>query len=54
MLSKHFMIYFMYLLILTAAGVARIVVGMIGKFAISATFAIVFVYTAELYPTPLR
>lgn len=40
--------------IVIPAGVARIVVGMIGKFSISATFAIVFVYTAELYPTPLR
>lgn len=27
---------------------------MLGKFAISAAFAIVFVYTAELFPTPLR
>ena len=27
---------------------------MVGKFGASAAFAIVFVYTAELFPTPLR
>ncbi|XP_038077427.1 organic cation transporter protein-like isoform X1 [Patiria miniata] len=35
-------------------GIWRIVVAMIGKFCISATFSIVYVYTVELFPTPVR
>ncbi|KAJ8026855.1 Solute carrier family 22 member 16 [Holothuria leucospilota] len=37
-----------------AEGIPRIIIGMVGKCTISATFGIIFVYTAELYPTPLR
>ena len=32
----------------------RLVLTMVGKFGASASFAIVFVYTAELFPTPMR
>ncbi|XP_072178150.1 organic cation transporter protein-like [Diadema setosum] len=37
-----------------APGVLRATVAMIGKFGISAGFSIVYLYTAELFPTPLR
>lgn len=39
---------------LSADGVVRFAMGMVGKTAISSTFAMLFVYTAELFPTPLR
>ncbi|XP_038077424.1 organic cation transporter protein-like [Patiria miniata] len=35
-------------------GIWRIVVAMIGKFCISATYAIIYVYTVEIFPTPVR
>lgn len=37
-----------------AEGVARMAVAMIGKFAVSAAFAIVFLYGAELFPASVR
>ncbi|XP_071818787.1 organic cation transporter protein-like isoform X2 [Apostichopus japonicus] len=42
------------LLVMFTHGVVKFVIGMIGKSAISATFGIIFVFTAELFPTPLR
>ncbi|XP_038076486.1 organic cation transporter protein-like [Patiria miniata] len=36
------------------AGIWRTVVAMVGKFCISATFSIVYVYSTELFPTPIR
>ena len=39
---------------MTDLNTIAIVMAMIGKFAISASFAIVYIYTAELYPTPVR
>ncbi|XP_072020972.1 organic cation transporter protein-like [Amphiura filiformis] len=35
-------------------GAARTTVGMIGKFAITASYTLVYIYTAELYATPVR
>ncbi|XP_022107240.1 organic cation transporter protein-like [Acanthaster planci] len=35
-------------------GIWRTVVAMVGKFCISATFAIIYVYSVELFPTPIR
>lgn len=35
-------------------GVGRAVMATIGKFGITASFSIIYIYTAELYPTPLR
>ncbi|XP_071819159.1 organic cation transporter protein-like [Apostichopus japonicus] len=43
-----------FLTILTPNGPARVTVAMVGKFAISASFANVYVLTAEIFPTPLR
>lgn len=37
-----------------ALGPIRVAVAMIGKFAITASFANIYVHTAEIYPTPLR
>ena len=37
-----------------AKGAGRTIVGMIGKFAITASFTLVYIYTAELYATPVR
>ena len=37
-----------------ALGIWRTVVAMIGKFCISATFAIIYLYSVELFPTPVR
>ncbi|XP_071818785.1 organic cation transporter protein-like [Apostichopus japonicus] len=42
------------LLVMFTHGVIKFVIGMIGKAAISATFGIIYIFTAELYPTPLR
>ncbi|XP_033115307.1 organic cation transporter protein-like [Anneissia japonica] len=42
------------LTILTPIGVARTTVAMIGKFGVTASFAIVYIYSAEIYPTPVR
>ena len=33
---------------------ATVTIAMIGKFLISMTFAIAYLYTAELFPTPVR
>ncbi|XP_022093044.1 solute carrier family 22 member 13-like [Acanthaster planci] len=35
-------------------GIWRTVVSMIGKFCISATFSIIYLYSTELFPTPVR
>lgn len=35
-------------------GGLRLAIGMVGKFAISASFALIYVYSAEVFPTPLR
>ena len=35
-------------------GVARTVIAMIGKFCISASFAIIYVVSGEIFPTPVR
>ncbi|XP_030850613.1 organic cation transporter protein isoform X2 [Strongylocentrotus purpuratus] len=40
--------------IFTPIGAWRTTVAMIGKFGISASFAIVYIYSAELFPTPVR
>ncbi|XP_072182317.1 organic cation transporter protein-like [Diadema setosum] len=40
--------------IFTPLGVWRTTVAMIGKFGISASFCIIYVYSAELFPTPVR
>ncbi|XP_022089884.1 organic cation transporter protein-like isoform X2 [Acanthaster planci] len=40
--------------ILIPAGTWQTAVAMIGKFCVSASFAIVYIYSAELFPTPLR
>ncbi|XP_071478126.1 organic cation transporter protein-like [Diadema antillarum] len=40
--------------IFTPLGPWRTTVAMIGKFGISASFAIIYVYSAELFPTPVR
>ncbi|KAJ8026602.1 Organic cation transporter protein [Holothuria leucospilota] len=42
------------LIIVTPSGATRTVVGMIGKCSISAAFAVIVIYTAEMYPTLLR
>ena len=34
--------------------VLNIVLSMIGKFAITASFGTVYIFAAELYPTPIR
>ena len=39
---------------ISAAGIGRVVMATIGKFGITASFSIIYIYTAELYPTPLR
>ncbi|XP_033115530.1 organic cation transporter protein-like [Anneissia japonica] len=39
---------------LTDPGVFRVAVAMAGKFAITAAFSIVYIYSAELFPTPVR
>jgi OCT family organic cation transporter-like MFS transporter 4/5 len=39
---------------LLQSATAIIVSAMLGKFAITSTFAIIYVYSAELYPTALR
>lgn len=45
---------FLNAFLVTANGPARVTVAMVGKFAISASFANVYVLTAEIFPTPLR
>ncbi|PIK56980.1 putative organic cation transporter protein-like [Apostichopus japonicus] len=40
--------------ILAPLGPIRVIFGMIGKFAITASFANIYVHTAEIFPTPLR
>ncbi|XP_071818802.1 organic cation transporter protein-like isoform X2 [Apostichopus japonicus] len=40
--------------ILSPLGPIRVTVAMIGKFAITASFTIIYVYSAEIFPTPLR
>ncbi|XP_071955146.1 organic cation transporter protein-like isoform X2 [Antedon mediterranea] len=42
------------LTILMPLGAWRITVAMIGKFGITASFGIVYIYSAEIYPTPVR
>ena len=42
------------LLCITAVGIWRTVVSMAGKFCISASFSIVYLYSTELFPTPIR
>ncbi|XP_072178172.1 organic cation transporter protein-like [Diadema setosum] len=40
--------------IFTPLGAWRTTVAMLGKFGIAASFAIIYVYSAELFPTPVR
>ncbi|XP_022107241.1 solute carrier family 22 member 13-like [Acanthaster planci] len=40
--------------IVIPTGTWRIVVAMVGKFCISATFGIIYLYSTELFPTPVR
>ncbi|XP_030850614.1 organic cation transporter protein isoform X1 [Strongylocentrotus purpuratus] len=42
------------LTIVIPAGIGRVVMATIGKFGVTASFSIIYIYTAELYPTPLR
>ncbi|XP_072021064.1 organic cation transporter protein-like [Amphiura filiformis] len=35
-------------------GVGRTIVAMIGKFAVTASFSVVYIFSAEIYPTPVR
>ena len=43
-----------YFFVYIALGATLTTVAMIGKFGISASFAILVLYTAELYPTRIR
>ena len=38
----------------TGGSTAKTVVAMVGKFCITATFNIVYLWTSEMYPTPVR
>ena len=38
----------------TGDATAKTVVAMVGKFCITATFNIVYLWTSEMYPTPVR
>nr|XP_054753103.1 organic cation transporter protein-like isoform X1 [Lytechinus pictus] len=40
--------------IVIPAGIGRVVMATIGKFGVTASFSIIYIYSAELYPTPLR
>ncbi|KAJ8029166.1 Organic cation transporter-like protein [Holothuria leucospilota] len=35
-------------------GIWRVAVGMLGKFCISTSYAVIYIYAAELFPTPVR
>ncbi|XP_072021112.1 organic cation transporter protein-like isoform X2 [Amphiura filiformis] len=35
-------------------GVGRTIVAMIGKFAVTASFSVVYIFSGEIYPTPVR
>ncbi|XP_071956473.1 organic cation transporter protein-like [Antedon mediterranea] len=43
-----------FLTVFIAPGVYRVTVAMSGKFALTAAFGVVYVYSAELFPTPVR
>ncbi|XP_022109164.1 organic cation transporter protein-like [Acanthaster planci] len=40
--------------IFIAPGAGRTTVAMLGKFGISASFCLIYIYSAEMYPTPVR
>lgn len=46
--------YHIFPLFPTAQGPIRVAVAMVGKFAITASFANIYVHTAEIFPTPVR
>ena len=46
--------YFIFFLKPQAAGPGRVAVAMIGKFGIAGSFAIAYLYPAEIFPTPIR
>lgn len=43
-----------FITIFLSPGYAQLMVAMVGKFAISASFALIYIYSAEIFPTPLR
>ena len=38
----------------TEMGITRTVIAMVGKFGIAASFAIIYVLSGEIFPTPVR
>lgn len=40
--------------IISEPGFPRLVVAMVGKFCITASFGLIYVYSVEVFPTPLR
>ncbi|XP_071955281.1 organic cation transporter protein-like isoform X2 [Antedon mediterranea] len=43
-----------FLTIFFEPGIIRLIVAMIGKFGLTSAFGIVYIYSAELFPTPVR
>ncbi|PIK39895.1 putative solute carrier family 22 member 5 isoform X2 [Apostichopus japonicus] len=43
-----------FILMMIALGVIRTCIAMVGKFGVSASFALVYVWAVEIFPTPLR
>ena len=52
MFGNNFVYYFT--IFVQGWGLAVVCLAMLGKFAITCTFSMVYVYTTELYPTSIR